>query len=296
MTRTGKSPRLSTHIAEPFAEIHPLDAAAYGIGPADLVRVSSDRGNIVVRAQITERQRPGNVFVPMHWTDQWASNARVDRLVAPVVDPVSGQPALKNTAACLTRFEARHYGFVVSRDKPLRDASVMSDADYWALARTAGGWRAEFALTEAIGDAQSFICALLGIDVATPLLSFTDPANGLTRHAAFDDTRLVGAVYVSQQPVAVSRSWVADQLEQDYANLPSRWRIIAGRPANDMPDKGAIVCACMNVGVNDIIGAVRSGCGSVAAVGNKTTAGTNCGSCKAEIKVILDEHQIIAAE
>jgi len=203
---------------------------------------------------------------------------------------------LKNTFACLTRFEARHYGFVVSRDRPVRDASVMSDADYWALARTAGGWRAEFARTEAIADAQSFICALLGIDAATPLLSFTDPASGLTRHAAFDGKKLIGAVFLSQQPVAVSRSWAADQLEQDYANLSSRWQIIAGRPANDMPDKGAIVCACMNVGVNDIIGAVRSGCDSVAAVGNKTTAGSNCGSCKAEIKVILDEYQIIAAE
>ena len=94
----------------------------------------------------------------------------------------------------------------------------------------------------------------------------------------------------------MSRSWAADQLEQDYANLSSRWRIIAGRPANDMPDKGAIVCACMNVGVNDIIGAIRSGCGSVDAVARATSAGTNCGSCKAEIKVILDEHQIIAAE
>jgi len=96
--------------------------------------------------------------------------------------------------------------------------------------------------------------------------------------------------------VAVSRSWAADQLEQAYADLSSRWRIIAGRPANDMPDKGAIVCACMNVGANDIIGAIRGGCGSLDAVARSTNAGTNCGSCKAEIKVILDEHQIIAAE
>ncbi len=32
MTRTGLSPRLSSHIAEPFAEIHPDDAAARGAG------------------------------------------------------------------------------------------------------------------------------------------------------------------------------------------------------------------------------------------------------------------------
>ncbi|WP_340160353.1 molybdopterin-dependent oxidoreductase [uncultured Hoeflea sp.] len=291
MTRTAKSPRLSAHIAEPFAEIHPADARALGIGEADLVRVASERGEIVVRALITDRQQRGTLFVPMHWTDQWASCARVDRLVAPVVDPVSGQPALKNTAASLTRFEASQYGFAVSRKKP-----ELESAAYWAIARSIGGWRAEFALAEVHDEVQSFICAALGIDAGTPLLSFTDPTNGVTRHAAFDGTSLLGAVYLSRQPVTVSRSWAADQLEQDYANLSSRWRIIAGRPANDMPDKGAIVCACMNVGVNDIIGAIRSGCGSVDAVARATSAGTNCGSCKAEIKVILDEHQIIAAE
>ena len=32
MTRTGKSPRLSQHIAEPFVEIHPDDAARLGVG------------------------------------------------------------------------------------------------------------------------------------------------------------------------------------------------------------------------------------------------------------------------
>ena len=291
MTRTGKSARLSAHIAEPFAEIHPRDATTLGISTADLVRVLSDRGEIVVRALITERQQPGNVFVPMHWNDQWASSARVDRLVAPTVDPVSGQPALKATAASLTRFEACQYGFVVSRDK-----LVMEAADYWAIARTNGGWRAEFALYADHVGSQHFVCALLGLDPATPMLSFTDPANGLVRHAAFDGTDLVGAVYFSQTPVAVSRSWASEQLQQDFQNLASRWRVVAGRPANDMPDKGAIVCACMNVGVNDIIDAVRAGCASVDAIGFATGAGTNCGSCKAEIKVILDEHQIIAAE
>ena len=96
--------------------------------------------------------------------------------------------------------------------------------------------------------------------------------------------------------MAVSRSWAAEQLGEDFANLSSRWRVIAGRPANDMPDKGPIVCACMNVGVNDIVGAIRSGCGTVDAISKSTTAGTNCGSCKSEIKGLLDEHQIIAAE
>ncbi|OWK18587.1 hypothetical protein AJ88_07065 [Mesorhizobium amorphae CCBAU 01583] len=70
MTRTGKSPRLSQHIAEPFVEIHPADAQHFGIGDADIVRISSPRGEVLVRALVTSRQRQGSLFAPMHWTDQ----------------------------------------------------------------------------------------------------------------------------------------------------------------------------------------------------------------------------------
>jgi assimilatory nitrate reductase catalytic subunit len=37
---------------------------------------------------VTDRQRPGQLFVPMHWTDQFASNGRIDALVTAKVDPV----------------------------------------------------------------------------------------------------------------------------------------------------------------------------------------------------------------
>jgi len=45
----------------------------------------------------------------------------------------------------------------------------------------------------------------------------------------------------------------------------------------------------MNVGVNDIRGAIGKGCYSVDAIGEATMAGTNCGSCQAEIRNILKE-------
>ncbi len=80
MTRTGKSQRLSQHCAEPFVEIHPQDAARFRIGDADLVRVSTGLGAILVRALLTPRQQVGSIFVPMHWNDQFASRARVDVL------------------------------------------------------------------------------------------------------------------------------------------------------------------------------------------------------------------------
>ena len=82
MTRTGRSARLSQHLAEPFAEIHPDDARRFGIADADIVRVESARGEVLVRALLTSRQSRGSVFVPMHWTDQFASS-RAHRYARP---------------------------------------------------------------------------------------------------------------------------------------------------------------------------------------------------------------------
>jgi assimilatory nitrate reductase catalytic subunit len=41
--------------------------------------------------------RAGTEFVPMHWSNQFASAARIGTLIAAVADPVSGQPELKHT-------------------------------------------------------------------------------------------------------------------------------------------------------------------------------------------------------
>lgn len=291
MTRTAKSPRLTAHIAEPFVEIHPTDAADKSIGEADLVTVKNMRGSIVVRALITDRVQRGHIFVPMHFTDQVSSNARVDKLVAPEADPFSGQPALKMSVSNIERLEVKQFGFVVSSDK-----LALSGLPYWAVGRTGAGWRAEFAFDDVRDDIEAVACSILGLPSGYPLLVFRDQQSGFIRAAAFEGERLIGALYLAQRPVSVSRSWAAEQLEQRFTDLASRWRIVAGRPADDMPDKGAIVCACMGIGANDIIQAVRHGSRTVETVGVATCAGTNCGSCKSEIKVIINEHQIIAAE
>jgi assimilatory nitrate reductase catalytic subunit len=93
MTRSGKSQRLSQHIAEPYVELHPQDAASHDIRDADLVCVSTGLGAVLVRALISQRQTPGSIFIPMHWNDQFAAKARVDALVPSLTDPISGQPA-----------------------------------------------------------------------------------------------------------------------------------------------------------------------------------------------------------
>jgi len=288
MTRTGKSPRLSRHIAEPFVEINPADAGRFGIGDADIARLSTPLGDVLLRALVTDRVPRSVVFAPMHWNGEFAARARVDMLVPPAADPHSGQPALKGAAARVERFPAAMFGFAVTAQKP-----EGLDADYWALARCEGGWRVEMAFADAARDWEGLARNLFG---EAETLSFRDAASGHRRLAGFHGGRLAGALYLAPQPVAVSREWAAGQLLVSHDDGRARFAVAAGRPGGGAADRGAIVCTCFGIGVNDIAAAVHAGCLDVAAVGAATQAGTNCGSCRAEIKGVVDAHRLQAAE
>jgi assimilatory nitrate reductase catalytic subunit len=291
MTRTGKSARLSQHIAEPFAEIHPRDAIEIGVGHAGLVEIESPHGKVIVRALVTERQARGSLFVPMHWNDSFAAKARIDTVVAPVTDPISGQPASKNVAVRARTFKPSHYCFAVSAAKPSH-----LESRYWALAKTDGGWRTELAFDATPDDWVGWCRATFDIPDRLEPLGYADRASGDLRLAFFDGERLLAALFVARQPVAVARSWAVAQLSVSHDDLRKRFALVAGRPGADTVDAGASVCSCFSVGVNQIVAAIRGGCHSVEAVGNALNAGTNCGSCRAEIRGIIDGCLAAAAE
>ena len=275
MTRTAKSPRLSRHLAEPFLEVHPADASVLGLAPAGLAEVTSRHGRAVLRVLITDRVRRGEVFAPMHWTGETAPTGRVDALVAPVVDPVSGQPESKAAAVAIAPFAASWYAFAVSADEPA------PGAEYWARAKTEAGWRLECAGTDAPADWEAEARRLFGLpDAQVQLL--TDPGRGIIRMAFTENGVLKAAIFVGPEPVAVSRDHLAGLLGE--ADVP----VLSGRPGADRPDPGPILCACMNVGVNTILTAISSGTAlSVEAIGEALGAGTNCGSCRPEIAALL---------
>ena len=283
MTRTGKSARLSAHISEPFLVLHPEDAAAAGIGAGELVSCESPHGSMVARAQVGPGQARGTVFAPMHWTDRFASTARVDALVAGRTDPVSGQPASKMTAVRLRRFPARWYGFAVARHRP-----KPTGADYWALARLDRGWRIELAGRNAPANWRDFAHDLVGAGEPTDrVISYDDAAAGRHRLAIVRNGILEAALFIAPAPLDISRAFLAAALG-GAAEGADGARLLAGRPGAGRPDKGETVCACFQVGGNQIRSLViEGGAGSVEAVGAVLKAGTNCGSCRPEIQRII---------
>ncbi len=309
MTRSGRSPRLSQHIAEPFVEIHPADAARLGVMPAGLIRLSNHRGSYLARAVVTDRQPEGGLFAPMHWNDQTASSGRVGALVAPRTDPVSGQPALKMTRVRAEAFALAWYGFAVVARKPAKIA-----ADYWALGRSNGGHRLELGGRKAPHDWQSFARRLFGApdDDSVEFLAYEDSDKGVHRFAAFAAGRPLGVLYVAPEPVAASRAWVCQQfaagqldagqpdigtLDTGQHDCAARRLMLAGRAGQGAADPGPIVCSCFAVGRNQILTALDNGAaGTLEGVSEVTSAGSNCGSCRAEIQGLIDHVTVQAAE
>ncbi|SES14435.1 assimilatory nitrate reductase (NADH) alpha subunit apoprotein [Tranquillimonas rosea] len=277
MTRSGVSPRLSRHLAEPFLEIHPDDATRLGLAPAGLADVTSPHGACVLRVLVTDRVRRGEVFAPIHWTAETAPSGRVDALVAAEVDPVSGQPESKASVVSVAPFQAAWHAFAVSA---LR---ATPRCEYWARARSEKGWRLELAGRARPMDWEATARALFDLPDAT-VQSVADPARGLTRLAFSENGRLVAALFVGLEPVALSREHLAGLLG-DAAETP-----LSGRPGADMPDPGPVLCSCLNVGMNTILSAIESGDAlSVEQIGTALGAGTNCGSCKPEIAALLSQ-------
>lgn len=291
MTRTGKTARLSSHIAEPFAEIHSGDARELGIASAELIEIESPHGKILVRALISDRQQRGSLFVPMHWNDEFAAMARVDALIPPLTDPYSGQPASKNVAVSARSAAVLSYGFAVSSAKPRAIDSV-----YWAVARADGGWRLELAFNTEPESWIDWCRRCFDIPDHIEPLGYGDAVSGDQRLAFFDGDKLLCAFFLARQPVGVARNWAIEQLCMPHDEPGQRFAILAGRPARAGMDRGATVCSCFSVGINQIVAAVGAGCHSVEAIGRQLNAGTNCGSCRAEIRGIIDGCLAVAAE
>ncbi len=279
MTRTGLSPRLSNHIAEPFLEINPADAVDLGLTAATLAEVSSPQGQAVLRVLITDRVARGEPFAPMHWTSDTAPTGRVDTVVAPVTDPLSGQPDSKATPVAIRPFDANWYGFAVAAS-PFRP-----DCAYWARSVTDTGMRAELAGTNGPADWQATARLWFNLPGAE-VMQAVDPRRGTTRLALVQGGRVMAALFIARGPVAVSRGHLAAQI-----GTAPMVGLLAGLPRAGMADNGAILCACFNVGVTTITRAIAAqGLLTVEAIGAALNAGTNCGSCRPELKALITRH------
>jgi len=97
MTRNSK---LDDLYPEALIEIHPADADIHGISDGTPVRVTSRRGEVVLRAAVTEKTTVGVIFIPFHFAE-----AAANILTNDVLDPQAKIPEFK--ACAVQVFPAR---------------------------------------------------------------------------------------------------------------------------------------------------------------------------------------------
>jgi formate dehydrogenase alpha subunit len=97
-TMTRRSETLTDQVNEAVMEINPADAHTVGVGDGDTVKVTSRRGEISLKAWVTERIKKGVVFIPFHFAE-----AAANVLTNPALDPSAKIPELKVCAVRLDR-------------------------------------------------------------------------------------------------------------------------------------------------------------------------------------------------
>jgi formate dehydrogenase major subunit len=97
-TMSRRAEKLNQEVSEAYVEMHPEDATKIGLNGNNKVKVSSRRGEIELVARVTERIKPGVVFIPFHFAE-----AAANELTNSAFDPVAKIPEYK---VCAVKVEA----------------------------------------------------------------------------------------------------------------------------------------------------------------------------------------------
>jgi assimilatory nitrate reductase catalytic subunit len=283
MTRTGLSPLLAMHCPEPFVEVHPEDAHAAGLVDDGFARIATAHGSCIMKVVISDVQQPGSLFIPIHWSDETASCARVGELVAPHTDPHSGQPEAKATPASISPVSFSWHGFARTQ-RP-----VAFPRNTWWVRAALDRW-IEYRFATNLG--------LLHWDDFAQR-AFTDRARLVDQIAArtysvgaFADGEFCGCLCVApaSEPLQLT-SLPATEMLDDSALLS------VPQAEDSIHATDAVVCACFQVTLDAVREAIACReVTTVAQIGKQLRAGTNCGSCLTELKKLIRHHHIIGPD
>jgi assimilatory nitrate reductase catalytic subunit len=289
MTRSGKAPRLTAHLHEPYVDMHEQDALLTGVRAGQLVRVSTHWGSLVARLRLSGELPRRMIFVPIHWSSMFSSDARVGALVNPVVDPVSGEPEFKHTPAQVAPFVVAWQGFILSRH-----AVNVRDLTWWSCNQGEQFLRYELAGRRVLGDWSPWARRLFnGATREADWLEYIDHGTGVYRAAHLVDESLEACVFISPRQDLPSRAWLSSLFAKQALDDTERAGLLRGQSSHSAADAGAVICSCFGVGRNSICTAIRQyHLTSPQQVGQRLRAGTNCGSCLPELQALLNEERI----
>ena len=117
---------------------------------------------------------------------------------------------------------------------------------------------------------------------------FTDISKRYYKKCIVKDDLLIGAVLVGDKnEFAEFKTMIESKIEMS----DKRNTLLRGA-SNNTPVLGKLVCSCSQVGEGNIEEIIGKGCTNFTELCNKTGAGLGCGSCKTEVREILNNAKV----
>ncbi len=308
MSRSGRVSRLHSHAEEPLLGMNARDMALRGIIDGDVVRVTSRRGAISVRAAAGDDLRSGQAFMPMHWGSRSMNSSGANALTVPVFDVLSKQPELKHAAiqvekldlpfrvVALRRFEADgvdHNHEALTFIDALRPLLPRFDYAHLALVgrdATVVQLRG-FSAAPVADEILDQIDALFDMNVEHTL-RYVDARRRVEKKARIENG-LVKSVCLAGETAA--QEWLKNMMVQGAsADAVRPWVLapVAAAPRGTL-NRGRIVCTCHDVSEAEIRGETAQGA-TLPALQAKLKCGTDCGSCLPAVKQLLADQALNA--
>jgi assimilatory nitrate reductase catalytic subunit len=318
MSRTGTLGRLFGHVSEPALQMHPQDMERRLLKEGDLVHVTSKRGSIIVPVQASAEMGLSQVFMAMHWGEEFISGvgatgqrlSGVNALTTSAYCPDSKQPEFKHAAVKVLKAElpwnllavawlsgnqvlaARSQLRALMAQFPF--ASCVPFANRVAMDAT-GAERHGVLFRAAAHDAPDdsllqTLETLLGLD-GQDVVRYADKKRGQRRAMRLQrnsvNATLEGFLLAGDTS---AQSWITPLLQdaQPAQNYGRALLVPGAKPPISVPSLGKAVCTCFNVTDVAIEAQLRQCAGSaserLATLQDALKCGTNCGSCLPQLQ------------
>ncbi len=237
----------------------------------------------------------GNIFAPIHWTDQFAYKGVVSAVIAPNVDAFSGQPESKSTPVAISMVNTSDHAILTlhkdlsEQFRQLLAEKIQSEEIlYWCKSPIGvqNLYECFFVATAELFDWEPVVRMFQDQHNDMHEIRFVDEMNADQRIALIHQEQVKLLVYSHQdQKKLPSKMWLNQTVEKSFAGSP--YALILG----DNAATTSVVCSCFQVTEKSIQSAIKKGCSSTEQLGKQLKCGTNCGSCVPELKKLIEQSE-----
>jgi ferredoxin-nitrate reductase len=183
----------------------------------------------------------------------------------------------------IAEFNSQLFGITAAAEEQAAVAAAHITGDDW----TVYNGSVPFNILKVHGLEVCSMGEVAGPEAGYEEVFFIDRKRRCYKRCILFKDRLVGAVLIGDKAeFAEFRTLITNGIELEEKRLTL---LQGGRLAAEPPE-GRIVCSCNNVGAGNLEKLIAQGCTSVDELCQRSRAGTGCGSCRPEVRMLLDTH------